>query len=116
MQVNPGGTIPLVPPTTPFAGDNVVVTAAGGSGSILFTASCPNAIPAKTEILLRPLTNAPGGPWRHDRSFAFVAFAAGALTYSVPVMPGRYTCAYRFVNAATGQATEPIEIGAVEVC
>jgi hypothetical protein len=115
LQVNPGGTIPLVPPTVPFAGDNAVVTATGGTGQIVFTASGPNAVPAKTEILLQSLKGAHGTPSRSYTSAGFVAFAAGGLTHAVSAMPGRYACAYRFVNTATGQMTEPIEIGVVRV-
>jgi hypothetical protein len=115
VQVNPGSTIPLVPPTVPFAGDNVVLTASAGSGAILLTASGPNAAPAKTEILLQPVTTVHRVPARRYESVAFVAFAAGSLAYSVPAAPGRYACAYRFVNAATGQATEMVEIGVVQV-
>jgi len=115
LQVNPGGTIPLVPPTVPFAGDNAVVTATGGSGQIVFTASGPNAVPAKTEILLQPLKSTHRSSSRSYTSAGFVAFAAGSLTCAVSATPGRYACAYRFVNAATGQMTEPIEIGIVHV-
>jgi hypothetical protein len=115
LQVNPGSTIPLVPPTVPFAGDNAVVTATGRTGQIIFTASSPNAAPAKTEILLQPLKGAHDAPNRSYTSAGFVAFVASDLTHAISAKPGRYACAYHFVNTATGQMTEPIEIGVVQV-
>jgi len=53
LQVNPTGTIPVTPPTQPFAGDTIALTATAGTGEITFTASDPNASGVTTELLLQ---------------------------------------------------------------
>lgn len=53
LQANPEGTIPATPPTQPFAGDTIALTATAGTGEITFTASGPNASGVTTELLLQ---------------------------------------------------------------
>ena len=52
----------------------------------------------------------------HDPvSRAFATFAAGSLSRSLVLPPGWYACAFRFVNALTGQMTELVALGVVQV-
>lgn len=108
-QVNPTGTAPSTPPTSAFNGDNIAITATAGTGMVTFTASAANATNVTTEFLLQPLANANRKPQKKGyRSKGFFAFVAGTLTHDVTVPAGFYAAGYRFVNSATGQATEPV--------
>jgi hypothetical protein len=116
LQVNPGESIPLDPPAAPFFGDGITVTASAVSGGVEFAASGPNAAGLVTELLLQPLTRAARAPKeRGYRPQAFVAFAPGSLTYTVPAAPGAYAPAIRFVRAATGQDGALVPLPAVQV-
>lgn len=113
LQITLNGTIPVTPPSSAFAGDTIAVTAAGASGSVTFTASGTNT---KTELLLQRLPSANRTPSAKGyRSKRFVAFAGTGLTSNVPVAPGIYVPAYRFVNTLTGQDTGLIILPAVTV-
>lgn len=106
LQINPTGTIPLTPPAGPFTGDNITLTALGGTGKVTFTASAANSLSTKTELLLQPLKSknrVPGS--KGYRTKGFVAFAAGSLSSDVNVPAGSYAAAFRFVNVTTGQET-----------
>jgi len=106
--VNPNGTAPTTPPATPFEGDTVTITATADTGTITFTASGANAANVTTEFLLQPLRNANRKPQKNGyRSKGFFAFSAGNLSHEIEVPSGYYAAGYRFVNSATGQATEP---------
>lgn len=116
LQITPGGTIPVTPPASAFAGDSIAVTAAGASGSVTFTASAGSGTNIKTELLLQRLPSANRTPGAKGyRSKRFVAFAGTGLTSNVPVVPGIYVPAYRFVNTATGQDTGLIMLPPVTV-
>jgi hypothetical protein len=106
LLATPGGTLPSTPPTTPFAGDSITVTATAGVGKVTFTATAANATGVTTELLLQPLKSANRKPQHNGyRSKAYFAFVSGTLTHDVPVPVGYYAAAYRFVKLATGQAT-----------
>lgn len=116
LQVNPGSTPPVNPPTTAFVGDNFVVTATAGTGKVTFTASGSNSANTKTELLLQPVASRLRNPQRNGyRTKAFVSFGSGNSTFSVNVPPGWYATGYRFVNTKTGQTTEvqPINVSQV---
>ena len=83
--------------------------------SIGFAASGANAPGVVTELLVQPLAS------RHRRTYlekyrhaAYVAFAEGQAV-AVPFAAGWVACAYRFVNAETGQVTALAELGVVRV-
>ena len=112
LQATPGGTIPMAPPTTPFAGDTITLSATSGEpGKLTFTASAANAAGVTTEILIQrlasPHRNPQPGAYRHA---SFKAFASGSLTEALTLPAGYYATGYRFVNLATGQATEMIAL------
>ena len=140
LATHPGGTPPTLPPAGPFFGDNVGLRIAdlgsgiaegadptdAGSGRseiddprsaiLTLVATQPNAQGVVTEVLVQPLANARRKPRARDwRTAAYVAFASGSLAVPVSVPPGAYAVAYRFVNAATGQATAMAVLGAVTV-
>jgi hypothetical protein len=116
LQINPHGTIPLVPPTTPFTGDTVTITAANEGDGITFTASAANATHVKTELLLQPLASPHRTPAKNGyRTQRFVAFATGSLTFAINVPDGWYAPAYRFVNAQTGQDMGLVPLPLVQV-
>ena len=113
LRLNPTAPAPLKPPTRPFFGDVISASAAGALSGVTFTATGSNAAGVVTELLLQPLAS------RHRRTYrdkyrhaAFVAFS-GTLTKTVACAPGWIACAYRFVNANTGQVTEIAELGVV---
>ena len=116
LQVHPGGAIPQTPPTSPFFGDSVTVTAAGGTGHITFTASAANGANVVTELLLQPLAHLSRAPKPNlYRPVSFAHFAAGSLSFSASVAPGAYAPAFRFVNSLTGQQTDLVRLAAVLV-
>lgn len=116
LQVNPTGTPPNTPPTTAFSAPSVTITAQGDTGRITFTAS--GALPpnVRAELLVQPLANRNRKPQKNAyRTKAFASFGLGNLTFDVPVGPGFYAAAYRFVNAQTGQTTALQPIGVKQV-
>ena len=116
LQVHPTGTPPLNPPTAPFYGDGITVTAAGTSGHVVFTASAGNGANLVTELLLQPLAHLARTPSADKyRPVSFVAFAAGSLSFSANAAPGAVAPAFRFVNSATGQQSPLVALAAVLV-
>ena len=115
LQVHPALTPPIIPPSGGFAGDAVKVSAAGGAGAIAFTASAANGANVLTELLIQPLLTPRRSPGNFYKSAGFVGFIAGHLAQNVAVSAGTYACAYRFVNALTGQATAPVPVGVAAV-
>ena len=145
LQVHGGNAAPTEPPASAFLGDGVVVAASslpsGRSGvesvahdhgsaddggtptlpspkgeapCVTFSASGPNSAGVVTELLLQRLPARHRLPRARDyRTRAFVAFAG--RPFALPVAPGAYACAIRFVRAATGQATAVVPLGTVEV-
>ena len=106
LLVNPGGTVPMVPPTAAFVGDSIVVSASATTGQVQFVGSAPNTAGIKTEVLLQALKGKNRAPTAKGyRTKAYFAFTSGALFVNVAVPTGYYAAAYRFVNVATGQAT-----------
>lgn len=105
LQVNPGGTIPLTPPTTVFLGDNITLSVTAGTGTLTFTPSGNNSANVKTEILLQPLASANRKPQKGAyRSQGF--YTMNPLSPTVINVPsGHYAVAYRFVKTTTGQDT-----------
>ena len=106
LQANPNGSIPQTPPANPFSGDPVTLTVTSTVGGVTLTASGPNSANVKTEILIRVVGSGKIKPSADKlRSWAFVGFAAGSLTYTIGLVPGFFALGYRFVNIATGQET-----------
>jgi len=118
LQVSPNGTPPTSPPTTPYAGDKISVTAAAGTGKITFSSSTSNASGTTTELLIQKLSSAgcaaPMGAYKNAQFYVFTAKAGGDST-DVAVSTGVYSVAYRFVNIATGEDTGILVIGEITV-
>jgi hypothetical protein len=111
LQVNPNGVIPLLPPAADFNGDNLTITVSTGLGQLTFSSNAANSANTKTELLVQRLRNRNRNPQKLGyRNKAFVAFAPGNLSANVPVTPGAYACAVRYVNTQTGQATELVPL------
>lgn len=116
LQATPNGTVPTTPPTSPYNGDNLTVTATAGVGKVTFTASAANALGTKTELLLQPLASRNRNPQKNGyRSKMIHQFMTGSLSQDVTVPPGFYAAAYRFINVSTGQFTDLIPIGVSQV-
>ena len=110
-QISPGTAVPMVPPTGGFAGDTVGLTATGNAGTIVFTASAGNAVGVKTELLVQLLKSKNRLPTAKGyRTKIFVTFSTGNLISTVPMAPGTYALAYRFVEVATGRETALVPI------
>ena len=117
LRVDPLAPPPQAPPARPFFGDAALVSASAPSaGAVRFAASAPNRAGVVTELLVQPLLSLARRTYRDKyRHAAYVAFAPGHLTRDVSCVPGVVALAYRFVDAATGQATELVELGVVTV-
>ncbi len=116
LQVQPGGTIPVTPPANPFLGDTITLTASSTPGRVVYSASGPNALGVRTELLLQRLRGRNWNPQPGNyRTRGFVNFTGGSLSSEVTVTPGWYAAAYRFVSLATGQATDLVPIGVTQV-
>ncbi len=109
LQANPAGSIPLYPPSSAFAGDQVRIAVSVAPGEITFTADRPNAPGVTTELLLQPLASRVRKAYEKEfRTQAFRSFEDGELSATLAVEPGYYAAATRFVNTATGQ-TAPLQ-------
>ncbi len=116
LQATPGGTPPSTPPTAPYVPPTATVTVTGSAGKVTFTSSAPTPANTRTELLLQKLASANRKPQAGAyRSRAFAAFVPGTLSVDVPVGPGFYAAAFRFVNTLTGQATELQPISVTQV-
>lgn len=117
LQASPAGAIPIVPPSTPFTGDSVLITPSSpGAGTITFTANQQNAAGVTTELLIQKLPGRNRVPNPNGyKNAAFKAYTSGSLTQNVSVTAGNYALAYRFVKTATGQATNPVAISILTV-
>jgi hypothetical protein len=116
LQINPTGTVPTTPPTAPFDGDTITVTALASTGQVTFTANAANAANVKTELLACPVPSPHRTITPDDYvTLGFFAFVAGTLTKAYPLPIGYAGVAYRFVNNNTGQMTALIPLPMVNV-
>ncbi|MBS1712697.1 MAG: hypothetical protein JST30_00020 [Armatimonadetes bacterium] len=111
LQLTPTGTLPVTPPATDFTGDTITLTATAGTGQITLTASGASQLGVTCEVLLQKLPgrNRKPNPDGYVHA-AFKLFASGSLDLVVPVPPGFYAAAYRFVKNTTGQATDLVAL------
>lgn len=137
LQMDAAAAIPAWPPMGKFPGDSVevVVTSVArarapvgaefagtearattnGGAALRFSASRPNAPGVVTELLTQRLANVRRTPTGQYKSAAFRSFTEGHLSVDIPVEPGVYACACRFVEQATGRATGLQALGVVTV-
>ena len=120
----------FMPPAQPFLGDSVRVVAQASpptkapfagtearatSGVVTLVASGANAPGVVTEVLAQSLVNARRAIYLDKyASQGFTAFA-GADEVEIPLGRGAWALAYRFVERATGQATELVALGVATV-
>jgi hypothetical protein len=114
-QVDPNAEIPLTPPESRFFGDAIGVRLGPPApGAVVFEATGPNSAGVVTELLLQRLPLAGSRPYETKyRTQGFMSFDGEPVAVEAP--PGWYAAAYRFVKAATGQATLLAPLGPVQV-
>ncbi|MCW5936990.1 MAG: hypothetical protein KIT11_06770 [Fimbriimonadaceae bacterium] len=121
LRIDPGATIPVTPPASPFSGDAPSLSVESVPGAVRFTADAPNGLDVVTELMLARVRSSISLPnpraYRHQ---AFVRFVPGSLSVDVPLednpYAGRYVaCAARYLRSSTGQAAGPMVLGVVEV-
>lgn len=115
LQINPGVSVPRTPPTRRLSPDNLTLTLTAGKGELVFTAEGVNSPSVKTELLLQILPNARRKPTPNYLSKGFFTFTPLLPTVTLPVAPGAYAAAYRFVNTETGQMRPLVTLGKSEV-
>lgn len=115
LHLDPESEIPALPPDAPFEGDAVRVALLRKPGAARFVADAPNSDGIVTELLLQRLATPRRSPTRQYRTAGFVAFAAGGLSRDVPVEPGTYAGAARFIERATGRVAGMRTLGMVTV-
>lgn len=114
--VNPGGTPPLTPPEADYLGGGFAVSAASDTGSIVFSGS-PTPAGTVVEVLLQKLPSANRKPtYTGYKTVAYTVFSVtNHNKYVAEVGPGTYAAAYRFVDTATGQQTELVQLNVLGV-
>ena len=112
LQLHGGSLVPLLPPTGPFLGDALSVSVTGLDHELRFTADRANRAGVATELLAQRLTCPHNVPRPKSYvSLGFAAFEAGG-SFDAPMGIGQdWACAVRYVEIATGRATEIVEIG-----
>lgn len=105
-------SIPRMPPTSDFLGDNLSVSVEAIATGLRFTSTAPNSAGVVTELMIQKLPNHRRQPTKFYKSAGFAVFGG---PIDVPLEPGFYACGYRFVRSATGQMTEMRSLGMVEV-
>lgn len=116
LQVDPEGTIPTSPPSAPFSGDDITLTAAGGADQITFTGSADNGAGITTEVLLQKLASANAQPKPQAyKSYGFTNVPDGTPEVVTGLSEGSYSPAYRFVETATGQQSGLVVLPTVVV-
>ncbi|MEI6512663.1 MAG: hypothetical protein WCO51_05230 [bacterium] len=116
LQINPNGSVPLLPPFSGFLGDAITLTAVGDFAKVTFTASGVNTTNVKTELMIAKLNSIHCKPEDNQfRTKAFTTFVTGTLTSTVLLPAGVYSPAYRFVNTITGQETAFLVLPTIQV-
>ena len=127
LQLHGGRTVPARPPEGRFLGDALPVTVAGerrpspnpalGDEILLrFTGERANREGVVTELLAQGLTCIHNLPRPKSYvSLGFMAFGRDVTLEAPLQFILDWACAVRYVEAATGRATEVIEIGSVSL-
>lgn len=112
LQIHGGVSVPLLPPTSEFVGDSLVVQVSAATGGVRFDSATGNGPDVTTELLLQPVRSLNNrATSSHFRSRGFHVFPAGGGMVDVPLPRGRYATAIRFVRLSTGQASSLINLG-----
>ncbi|MCE9557396.1 MAG: hypothetical protein K8R88_00445 [Armatimonadetes bacterium] len=116
LAVNPGNTPPRTAPAEFFSGDGIRIAVSASPGQITFAANIPNSPGVTTEFLIQKLASAGrrGNP-KDYRSQGFHTYTSGTLTHTLSAKPGLYLVAVRYTQVSTGQTSELVPFGRVEV-
>lgn len=109
----PGGTFPDDPPTDPYSGDVITITAAGGSGQIQVTGSAQstadNTVFVYAELLKSANRAGSNGP---GKLISVDPIPATPFHVTITgLAPGEYKVSYRFVLTTTGQMGPLVFLG-----
>lgn len=115
LQIDPQASIPVLPPTEELIADAMVLGVGATATGVTFTATGSNAADTSTEILFQKLLNVRRSPSTFYKSLLFHRFTLAEPTLEVPLEPGVYAFAYRFVRPTTGQTTLMHKLGVIEV-
>ena len=115
LQVDPSAPIPLSPPTWEMRYEMPLVTVSDAPGAAIYTASGPTLEGIVAELMAQPLLNERRSPTKFYKSQAFAAFTAGELSAQVPLAPGWWALAVRFVEASTGRQGLVLPLRRLEV-
>ncbi len=116
LQIDPGRELPLAPPTVPFTGDRVRVTAGPVQGGVRFTADAPTSPGVVAELLTQRLASIHRTPYAERyRSRAFSGFDVPDRSVTVAATPGVVATALRLVDSATGQTLPLVPLSLVLV-
>ena len=122
-RLDPDLPTPLGAPETAFSGDDIGVFVIPGTrrepgltGHIRFASSGPNRPDVITALLIQKLPRPEKNlSTRSLRAADFVVFSEGQTSIDLPVKPGHYATAYRFVGRETLQMGPILEAGRVSV-
>lgn len=116
LAIDPTGTPPTAPPSSPFTDDTIGIVGSGGVGSVTFNPDAANTAGITTELLIAPLASrnraVKPNMYRVNR---YHVFASGADNVVVTEPAGYYALAYRFVEIATGQRGPVHALGTFQV-
>jgi hypothetical protein len=119
LQLNPLATLPVLPPTSLFAGDflrlDVSVPGPSAPGAVRLTADRANEGGTVVELLVQKLKNERSAPGARYYTNAFVTFTEEGLSHDLALEPGWWALAYREVDTATGQQTGLWPLDVVQV-
>ena len=106
------GTPPASPPTGSFVPPSTVLTAVASGSQVVFTGTQETPPDTIVEFWLQKLPNATRKP--SANGYRVVGYAPleekGGFKFAVPVKPGPYAGAYRFIQLSTGLATPLVTI------
>jgi hypothetical protein len=115
LQATPNGSIPLSPPSDSYIADRVTINVSAIEEGARWTASAANEPDTVTELMVQKLPSPRRKPTKQYTAAAFVQFTAGALSHDLPLDPGTYSLAYRFIRLSTGQPTLRLIAGLITV-
>jgi len=102
---SPDGSFPTDPPTDPYTGDTITITATGGSGDIVITGSAQSTSGQTVFFYAEHLRSANrAGSNKPGKLISVAPIPTTPFHVTVSgLATGDYKISYRFVNTATGQ-------------
>lgn len=109
----PGGTFPTSPPSDPYTGDVITLTAAGGSGQIQMTGSAQSTSGQTVFVYLEKLKS-PNRTPSTSRGKLYSVDPVPATPFHITITglaAGDYAVRYCFVDTDTGQESPLVDLG-----